>query len=79
MRRIGPFVVVFLLAACSQEPDFDARYEKANADIAARVKALDEAVTEMEESDNSVAGASTVKFSLPVGEAAARDGASSGE
>lgn len=78
MRWIGPLAVALLLSACSDEPDFDARYDKANADIAARIEALDAAARKADEDDEDVSPAA-MKLSLPVGQAAARDGASSGE
>lgn len=37
-----------VLAACQNEPDFDARFDKANAEIAAKVKALDEEAAKVE-------------------------------
>lgn len=45
------------LAACSKQPSFDERYEKASAEIDARVKALDAAVMEAEATDKGVNGA----------------------
>jgi hypothetical protein len=37
-----------VLAACQNEPDFDARFDQANAEIAAKVKALDEEAAKVE-------------------------------
>lgn len=78
------------LAACSKQPSFDERYEKASAEIDARVKALDAAVMEAEATDKGVNGAQTVKgetdakaspikFSLPVQGMLAKEARSFGE
>lgn len=48
MRIMAIFLFPLALAACQSEPDFETRYEKANAEIAAKVKALDEAAKEAE-------------------------------
>ncbi|HET6536973.1 MAG TPA: hypothetical protein VFG34_02510 [Sphingopyxis sp.] len=81
------------LAACSKQPSFDERYEKASAEIDARVKALDAAVMEAEATDKGVNGANgaqrakgeadakapPIKFSLPVQGMLAKEAGSSGE
>jgi len=41
MRRAALLLPLFFLAACKEEPDFDARYDKAAKEIEARVKAMD--------------------------------------
>lgn len=40
MRRAA-FLLLLLLAACKEEPDFDTRYDKAAKEIEARAKAMD--------------------------------------
>jgi len=41
MRGAAILLPLFLLGACHDEPDFDARYDKAAQEIEARAKAMD--------------------------------------
>lgn len=46
--RASLLVPVLLLAACKEEPDFDARYDKAAKEIEARARAMDADIAESE-------------------------------
>lgn len=48
MRWMMLIIAPLALAGCQSEPEFDARFEKAEAEIAAKVKALDEAAAKAE-------------------------------
>ena len=48
MRAAFLFVPLLLLAACKDEPDFDARYDEAAKEIEARAKAMDADIAEAE-------------------------------
>jgi hypothetical protein len=48
MRAAFLFVPLLLLAACKDEPDFDARYDEAAKEIEARAKAMDADIAESE-------------------------------
>lgn len=93
MRNFAIFAVLSgacLLAGCSNEPNFDERYVKANAEIQKRVKALDaeearvRAELGLTEADSGAGagagqGAAQVDFRLPVPSSTARGQLSSGE
>lgn len=91
MRNFAIFAVLSgacLLAGCSNEPNFDERYEKANAEIQKRVKALDAeearvraelGLTEADSGAGAGQGAAQVDFRLPVPSSTARGQLSSGE
>ena len=46
MRTGIPIALLALLAACKPQPDFDARYDKAAQEIAARARAMDASIAE---------------------------------
>lgn len=48
MRGAMILLPLLLLAACKDEPDFEARYDKAAEEIEARAKAMDAAIAESE-------------------------------
>ena len=48
MRGATILLVLLLVAGCKDEPDFDARYDKATEEIEERAKAMDEAIAESE-------------------------------
>lgn len=48
MRGAMLILPLVLLAGCKEQPDFDARYDKAAQDIAARAKAMDADIAESE-------------------------------
>jgi hypothetical protein len=81
----GSWLVALMLGltACSKEPDFDERYDKASAEIDARVKALDAAVTEGDAVEAQGAAPATaqpmMKLHLPVAGIEDSEAASSGE
>jgi hypothetical protein len=83
MRVLWAVAVMLALTACSKEPDFDERYDKASAEIDARVKALDAAVMEGDAVEAEGAGSATaqplMKLHLPVAGLEASASASSGE
>ena len=49
MRSTVILLPLLLLAGCKDEPDFEARYDKAAEEIEARAKAMDAAIAESEE------------------------------
>lgn len=70
--RAGPAALVaaaILLAGCRQEPDFDARYEKAEAAIRARAAAIDRDLTAAAR-EARVAASTAASGAAPVGEPA---------
>lgn len=67
MRTGALIVVLALLAACKDQPDFDARYDEAAKEIEARAKAMDASIAE-----SSTPG-------LPEGDKPSSPAASSGE
>ena len=48
MRGAVILLPLLLLAGCKDEPDFEARYDKAAEEIEARAKAMDAAIAESE-------------------------------
>ena len=48
MRGAMILLPLLLLAGCKDEPDFEARYDKAAEEIEARAKAMDAAIVESE-------------------------------
>lgn len=48
MRSAILFVSLLALAACKDEPDFNARYDKATTEIEARARAMDADIAESE-------------------------------
>ena len=48
MRGAMILLPLLLLAGCKDEPDFEARYDKAAEEIEARAKAMDAAIAESE-------------------------------
>jgi hypothetical protein len=48
MRAAFLLALPLLVAACKDEPDFDARYDKAAKEIEARAKAMDADIAESE-------------------------------
>lgn len=48
MRGAMTLLPLLLLAGCKDEPDFEARYDKAAAEIEARAEAMDAAIAESE-------------------------------
>ncbi|WP_033072935.1 hypothetical protein [Sphingopyxis sp. MWB1] len=69
-------LALLTLAACQREPDFDTRFDEAQAEIEARAKALDADIqTATEES----ASAAPADRDLPAAPSAATPPASSGE
>ena len=48
MRGAMILLPLILLAGCKDEPDFEARYDKAAEEIEARAKAMDAAIAESE-------------------------------
>ena len=83
MRGLWAVALMLALTACSKEPDFDERYDKASAEIDARVKALDAAVMEGDavEAEGAAPAAAQplMKLHLPVAGIEGSEGASSGE
>lgn len=59
MRRAAILLPLLLLGACRDEPDFDARYDKAAAEIEARAKAIDADVAEAGEAAQGEDGTGT--------------------
>ncbi|WP_137871249.1 hypothetical protein [Sphingopyxis sp. 2PD] len=49
MRGMMILLPLLLLAGCKDEPDFEARYDKAAEEIEARAKAMDADIAESEE------------------------------
>ncbi|GGJ65780.1 hypothetical protein CDQ92_20385 [Sphingopyxis bauzanensis] len=73
MRGAVILLPLLLLAGCKDEPDFEARYDKAAEEIAARAKAMDVDITESEEA------AAAASRDLPRADKRANPPASSGE
>ena len=57
MRRAMTLLPLLLLAGCKDEPDFEARYDKAAAEIEARAEAMDAAIAESEAAAAAAAAA----------------------
>ncbi len=53
MRAVILIVPLFFLAAYKDEPDFDARYDKAAKEIEARARAMDADIAESEAAANA--------------------------
>ncbi|MBJ7437622.1 MAG: hypothetical protein JHD35_01170 [Sphingopyxis sp.] len=53
MRGAMILLPVILLAGCKDEPDFEARYDKAAEEIEARAKAMDADIAESETAANA--------------------------
>ena len=73
MRGAMILLPLLLLAGCKDEPDFEARYDKAAEEIEARAKAMDADIAESEEA------AATVSRDLPRADKRTNPPASSGE
>ena len=73
MRAAVILLPLLLLAGCKDEPDFEARYDKAAEEIEARAKAMDADIAESEEA------AATVSRDLPRADNPTNPPASSGE
>lgn len=73
MRGAMILLPLLLLAGCKDEPDFEARYDKAAEEIEARAKAMDADIAESEEA------AATVLRDLPRADKRTNPPASSGE
>ncbi|WP_338425841.1 hypothetical protein [Sphingopyxis kveilinensis] len=71
MRAAAFIVPLLLLAACKDEPDFDARYDKAAKEIEARAKAMD---ADIAEAEKAAAAASHLPDAPPPSNAAASSG-----
>ena len=73
MRGVMILLPLLLLAGCKDEPDFEARYDKAAEEIEARAKAMEAAIAESEEA------AATASGDLPRADKRSNPPASSGE
>ena len=73
MRSAMILLPLLLLAGCKDEPDFEARYDKAAEEIEARAKAMDADIAESEEA------AATASRDLPRADNPTNPPASSGE
>lgn len=56
MRGAVVLLPLLLLAGCKDEPDFEARYDKAAEEIEARAKAMDADIAESEEAAAAASG-----------------------
>jgi outer membrane murein-binding lipoprotein Lpp len=56
MRGAVILLPLLLLAGCKDEPDFEARYDKAAEEIEARAKAMDADIAESEEAVAAASG-----------------------
>lgn len=73
MRGAMILLPFLLLAGCKDEPDFEARYDKAAEEIEARAKAMDVDIAESEEAAAAASG------DLPRADKRSNPPASSGE
>ena len=73
MRGAMILLPFLLLAGCKDEPDFEARYDKAAEEIEARAKAMDVDIAESEEA------AAAASRDLPRADKRSNPPASSGE
>jgi hypothetical protein len=46
MRFIAPIMLLFMLAACQREPDFDERYKAANEKVRSMAAEIDAQISE---------------------------------
>lgn len=83
MRRALILLPVLLLAACNEEPDFNARYDETAKEIEARAKAMDGDLTAADKAASAQgaadAGAKTTPSALPSPAKPSNPPSSSGE